>query len=101
MEIPNQWYDDSDEGSENVFQKAILELSGKIIKGHMSYMGNGKIGKTEKVDDYSTLRECSGVGEMKNKQCGASLTMSGVVTQVIPTETKGTLKPLRNNGDRA
>lgn len=96
MEISNQWHDDSDEGSENAFQKAILKLSGKIIKYHMSHMGNRKIGKTHKrVDDHSTLRECSGVGEMKNKQCGARLPVSGVVTQLIPTETKGTLKPLR------
>lgn len=47
------------------------------------------------MDDHSTPRECAGVGEMKNKQCGACLIVSGAVTQVIPTETKGTLKPLR------
>lgn len=48
MEISNQWYDDSGEGSENAFQKAILELSGKVIKCHMSHMGNRKKGETHK-----------------------------------------------------
>lgn len=96
MEISNQWYDDSDEGSENAFQKAILELSGKIIKYHMSHMGNRKIGKTQKK--WMIIAHSGNVlvvDEMKNKQCGARLTVAGVVILLIHIETKGILKPLR------
>lgn len=52
MGTSNQWYDDSDEGSETTFQKAILELSGKRLRCHMvTRWGRGiqEVGKTGKT----------------------------------------------------
>lgn len=54
METSNQWYDDSDEGSENTLKKAILELSGKRLRCHMvtrrgrGIQEVGKMGKTQR-----------------------------------------------------